>query len=104
MSPEIDLEKLSPATREALERELKPKPDRRDAVAVNFTYDPDDEASVTKGYERGHLADEDLEQWGWGDLLAKLKKAAGAAGGDGGDGGNGDDEPPRRRGYFPSGS
>lgn len=101
---DVDLDKLSPELRAALEKELAPKPERRDRVDVNFVYDPDDAESVKKGYQRGHLTADDLT--GWGYVLEKLGlKAPGAKddGGDDKDGGDGKDDggnPPDRRGYF----
>lgn len=104
--PDIDLDKLSPELRAALERELKPRPARQDTIGVNFVYDPDDEQSVTKGYERGHLTDDDLVSWGYNALLEKIKKLRVTDDDKGkGKGGTDDDDDdrdrgPNRRGYF----
>lgn len=62
--PDVDLDKLSPELRAALERELAPKPQRSDAIGVSFTYDPDDLESVKKGVARGHLTREEAVAWG----------------------------------------
>lgn len=97
---EVDLDKLSPELRSALERELAPRPQRQDTIGVNFVYDPDSEESVTKGYQRGHLTDVDLEQWGWQDLLTKLRKVAGPGEEGGKEGGEDGERTPARRGYF----
>lgn len=96
---EIDLDKLPPELRDALAKATAPKPERRDTIGVSFTYDPDDEGSVKRGYERGHLTADDLKEWGYDLVKLGLAKPEGE-GGDGGDGGEGGDKGGRRP-YFP---
>lgn len=101
----MPLTKEEQAQLDALTAKANEPPDRREEIHVRHTYDPDDESSVAKGYERGHLTDADLEGWGWKDLLAKLKAVSGGDDDDnddgkGGKGGGG--EPPKRKGYFGS--
>lgn len=97
--PDIDLDKLSPELRSALEKELAPKPERSDGISVRFDYDANDLDSVKLGVKRGHVTRDEALAWGYSE--DDFPEAAGDGGGDGGKG-DGGGAPPKRGGYFGS--
>lgn len=98
--PEVDLDKLSPELRAALERELAPKPQRSDAIGVSFTYDPDDLESVKRGVKRGHLTREEAIGWGHPEDAFPTAGGGGDDDDDDDDDGKGKGKGRGRGGYF----